>query len=428
MPTPLEHLGDARAIARKKVPYLRKPVLSLIPKAREGLGTVACTDRYVLLYDPAAILEWSPTELATALAHEVSHILREHHKRIKRFPNPRKGNLAGDLAINPDLRAMGLSLPPGVAFPEQFGLPAGLALEEYYERLPDDDDGGGGEGSEGQDTEGEGWGTEGQPGKKGRFGAGHCGSCAGNPVENEPEGEGVGRTDAEIERIKRETGQAVKDYIARKGQGSVPGSWGVWADAVLGQEKLPWQAILAKKVKRAIAFRPGSNAWSYSWHNRRQASVGYGPGKPILPGCKAKVPHVAVVIDTSGSMGPKDIQDAVNETFGILKSVGADVEFVACDAGVQAVAKINAASAKTLTKHMRGGGGTDFRPIFAEFEKRPERRRPEVLIYLTDGGGYAPDREPPGMRVVWTLIGKHRCTPLLASGGNVTWGEILEVD
>jgi predicted metal-dependent peptidase len=84
---------------------------------------------------------------------------------------------------------------------------------------------------------------------------------------------------------------------------------------------------------------------------------------------------------------------------------------------------------KQLLDGLRGGGGTDFRPVFDELSK--VRPRPDVLIFITDGGGWAPELPPPGIKVIWLLVGSHKMKPLRPTGGtyeSITWGDMIEVD
>jgi predicted metal-dependent peptidase len=51
---------------------------------------------------------------------------------------------------------------------------------------------------------------------------------------------------------------------------------------------------------------------------------------------------------------------------------------------------------------IHGGGGTDFRPAFdAAMKLRP---RPDIIVYLTDGDGTAPEAAPAGVVVVWCVV------------------------
>ncbi|HEM61895.1 MAG TPA: hypothetical protein ENO24_06360, partial [Chloroflexi bacterium] len=62
-------------------PYLATAVLSMLPVEAPGLGTLAVDHRWRVYYDPDVISRWPMQELAAALYHEVSHLLRDHHGR-----------------------------------------------------------------------------------------------------------------------------------------------------------------------------------------------------------------------------------------------------------------------------------------------------------------------------------------------------------
>jgi predicted metal-dependent peptidase len=152
--------------------------------------------------------------------------------------------------------------------------------------------------------------------------------------------------------------------------------------------------------------------------------VGTGPGAPILPSPFAPQVEVAVVVDTSGSMGRKEMEAALAELDGILRSVRGEVRVVSCDAEVQKAGKVTRAA--DAAKLLKGGGGTDFVPAFDHLV----RHRPGVTIVVTDGHGPAPDDEPRWTDTVWLLVGKDTRTPYPASrpfGGDVQWGEVIKV-
>ena len=63
-----------------------------------------------------------------------------------------------------------------------------------------------------------------------------------------------------------------------------------------------------------------------------------------------------------------------------------------------------------------GGGGTDFRPVFDLIKLGNET--PEILLYLTDGYGTAPQNNP-NFPVIWGVI----------EGGikPAPWGKEIEI-
>lgn len=111
----------------------------------------------------------------------------------------------------------------------------------------------------------------------------------------------------------------------------------------------------------------------------------------VLPSLRRPLPRVAVVIDTSGSMGEAEIAAALGEVTGVLREVGVRgnrVTVLACDADVQAVSRVTATGQITLG----GGGGTDMRVGIAAALAGPER--PSVVVVLTDGLTPWPDETP----------------------------------
>ena len=51
----------------------------------------------------------------------------------------------------------------------------------------------------------------------------------------------------------------------------------------------------------------------------------------------------------------------------------------------------------------QGGGGTDFQPFFEILKNNEKKYRQGVSIYLTDGYGYFPEKEPL-IPVLWVVV------------------------
>lgn len=392
-------LAAGRLIARRRAPYFRSILLSFESRPAPGLGTVGCTKRGILMYDPEFVAKLTPDQMGGLWIHECMHRLQKHQERCG-ARDQKTFNMAGDLTINPMVLDMGLQLPDGDnagLYPDKYGWERGLTADEYYDKLrqlpPDEKD------------------APEQPGA----GAGWCGSCAGNPLPNEPP-DGEGRGDAELERINRQTAEAIREHASQK-RGTMPAELGRWADDILKPPKIPWSTKLARAIRASCGWRDGAVQHRYDGPGRRQAGIGYGPGKPVMPRLRAPTPAVAVVIDTSGSMGQKELTIALREANGALRAIGADIDFVSCDARVHGLGRIKRIEqAAALCK---GGGGTDFRPAFEALERR--KPKPEVVIFATDGFGPAPELPPRGMKTIWLLIGEGAQRPC-------NWGEAIVVD
>lgn len=412
--TPREKLAAGRLMAKERATYFRAALFALIPREMPGLGTVAVTEHGILMWDPQALSQWTVPQIAGALIHEVGHLLRDHAARGRKMAptDPRGWNMAGDAEINDDLKEGGWELPfewytPGAEkkedgkfciLPACFGCKDGLTAEEYYHNIPKKMKGNKGQGAAG-------------------VGTGRCGSAGGNPVEGEPkDGKGMdGRSEAEIKRMQREVAEAIHEEAA-KGRGTVPGGWVRWAGEHMKPPKVRWQDELARECRSAIAYRPGAIDYRYDRPTRRQGALGYGVGHPVLPCMRSPIPKVAFVIDTSGSMGTEEMTSALREGQGVLAAVGAQITFISIDADVHAVKQVR--RWREIANNLKGGGGTDFRPAFEQLMKG--NPRPDVVIFVTDGCGPAPEVQPP-FKVIWLLVGQYKQRPC-------TWGRFIEIN
>jgi predicted metal-dependent peptidase len=122
----------------------------------------------------------------------------------------------------------------------------------------------------------------------------------------------------------------------------------------------------------------------------------------ITPGKKGYGAELVVIgVDTSGSIGPSELNTFIAEVGGVLNDVKPRrIVVIGCDAQVTQVDEVATLDElQSLSrKGIKGGGGTDFRPVFDYVEKHD--LRPETLIFLTDMMGSFP-RDKPGYPVVW---------------------------
>lgn len=406
-------LAAGRFLAKKRMPYFSAALYSLIPrpvpKMMETMGAaMGVTPNCVMIYDPEYIEKnWTIDDVEFGLLHEISHVLRGHSKVVEQNGfDPRMFNLAADAAINDDLMAAGCKPLPSDMLPSKIQdpqtmkpMPEGLTEHAYYNALKQMK-------------------NPPQPVPGARPGSGMCGGAAGNPLPGEEayggggqgnrpqQGQGSqsqdgGRSEIEIERIKKQVARDIQNH-ASKGHGSVPGGWQIWADQEVKPPKVRWQDKLRRVVRGAIGHRAGMLDYTYRRPSRRQSALGYGDGVPILPSMTAPAPRITVAFDTSGSMSSSDLARAGAELRGILGQTNTPVNLISCDAEVHGGPR-QVKTWKEAMNSLKGGGGTDFGPIFKEVEKmRPAQ---DIVIVLTDGGGPAP-ATPPKAQVVWVLIGK----------------------
>ncbi|MFF4947981.1 VWA-like domain-containing protein [Streptomyces chattanoogensis] len=362
----------ARYRAASDRPYLASALYALTIVARAEVRTMA-VDRHWRCYVSPAFVDATPVaELAGVWVHEAAHLLRDHHGRADRLSAAdqrdwHRVNVAQDCEINDDLLADGLRLPAGRMEPRLFGLPEGQLFEAYLGRLPPD------------------------------VQAPDCGSGAhGRPGPWElPGSAGPARLgEVEAQALRRHTAEAMRAH--RRARGTLPAGWQRWAEEVL-EPTVDWRQALSGAVREAAAWAGGAVDYTYRRPSRRTPAL----RGVVLPSLRRPLPRVAVVIDTSGSMGDAELGAALAEVTGVLREVGVRgnrVTVLACDADVHAVSRVTATEQITLG----GGGGTDMRVGIAS--ALAARDRPNIVVVLTDGYTPWPD-EVPSCRLVAALIG-----------------------
>jgi predicted metal-dependent peptidase len=110
--------------------------------------------------------------------------------------------------------------------------------------------------------------------------------------------------------------------------------------------------------------------------------------------------HVAVAVDTSGSIDNGQIQVFLSEVQSILLAYPhLDCQLYYADAELHGP---YALTAYTSLPTPIGGGGTDFRPFFTKLAQENSPWAITVAVYLTDGYGFFPSEAPP-FPVLWVV-------------------------
>jgi len=386
----LTKLQAARYTLARSHPYLSAALWAVrvieVPGMLEATGVRIGVDEYWrLYYDPDVVEGWSTQEMAGVLYHEICHLLRDHAGRARdqnvTGDAKETWNIAADMEINDDLDYV---LPSRKVMPADCGFPSGLLAEQYYRMLLDKKTTGAtsaniNSASANIDPTG--------------VGSGRCGSCAHGVPEDWENSEEEGMSPAHASLLRRKVANDIKAI------GSAPGDWKRWADEVL-DPKVDWRTLLAACIRRAIAIRAGVSDYSYCRPSRRQHVF----PDVVLPSMVQQEVEVAVVIDTSGSMGDDDLGQAMAETRSILRTCGASGATVLCaDADVSSAQRVFDPDKIKLI----GGGGTDMRVGIAKaLELHP---RPDVIIVLTDGYTPWPERRPAA-DVIVCLVGKYHAS------------------
>ena len=375
----LDALAKAREIVRLKAPYFATGIYRLKPVQCEGVPTMGVDSNLRLYYNPSFISKTKPFELASVLVHELLHILDRHHARANQMgvcdqKSAHLWNIAADIALHPLLVAGDWKISNHLKA-SMFGFPSGRTVEEYYRMLQ----------KEKPDTP-----------KEVCMSPGHgtCGSCATGIQEPWEQEQEPHSSVADQEVLRSSVSRAIEAH--QKSAGSIPGSYQIFSDYEFTKPKIRWQSIFSSAVRSGV-HGPGKVDFSRSRPSRRQQST----PKVIRPALVQPYPHVAVVVDTSGSMDDSDLAEAMSEVKGILRAAGVSegVTVLPCDTVVYEVQKVwNPKQIK-----LEGRGGTDMgEGLYAAAKLK---QKPSVVVVMTDGGTPWPKRKPVKCPVIILLMG-----------------------
>jgi predicted metal-dependent peptidase len=373
------------------------------------------TNGKVILYNPAFVDSLTPVELQGALAHEVLHCALGHHCR-RGTRDRRVWNQAADYAINPIIIKNGLALPEGVLNDLQY---TDLSAEEIYSRLLNNDSGGGSstqspqpnpsgssqQQSAFQPATGPGGSSNGAPQPSPWTGNSQShgidkgtGGDDNNPtpdpwsigeVLDATDDSGDPASEAETARQKHEWNIAAEQAVRSSNMcGHQPAD----VDRRLRESresKQDWRAILRDFVAATI---PSDYRWSPP--NRRFVASGL-----YLPSVHREgVGQIVIGVDTSGSIGDEELKQFAGEITAISDQAKPEaIHVVYCDAAVNGTQEFGPSEPVVL--EAKGGGGTDFRPVFQWVEANGIS--PVCLIYLTDLCCYDYPSPPPSYPVLW---------------------------
>jgi len=174
-----------------------------------------------------------------------------------------------------------------------------------------------------------------------------------------------------------------------------------------------WQSVL----RRFIDDAAGTPDFTWSRPNRR-----YLPMDIVLPSTRFEgIAHLAVAVDTSGSINAKVLQRFASEINGAFGDGIIDkITVVYCDAEVHNHQTFERGDDIRLDP--QGGGGTRFAPAFAWLRENAQDAR--AIIFFTDL--YCHDFGPePDVPVLWGVYGDSRNFDELV--GNTPFGEAISV-
>jgi len=203
--------------------------------------------------------------------------------------------------------------------------------------------------------------------------------CIGNhgrPSGSQLLNEGVERDDGEEdeESIEREVNRRIADaYNAARGAGKVPEELERLVNELL-KPKVDWRAIIRKDLSGFLGSK-----YRYSWKRMSKKQPGLLPGRKRV-GSKG---DALILVDTSGSIGERELQQFVTEAFAVAKAAGRDVLVIPWDARAYEPIEIKRnEDVKNVKVRLKGGGGTVILPALKAAERymRPTTK----VVILSD--------------------------------------------
>jgi predicted metal-dependent peptidase len=380
-------LGDVkRGILRltDKYPLHAALLERMRPCASPTVGTMgvsASGEGVRLAFDPEFVLGLPSEQLGGVLLHEVHHTLFKH-LTIDRsaYPDEWALTVALELSVNEFVKE---PLPEGAITLEQFPtFPPLESFDERYRRLAKIKKRVPVESLDNHDV----WSEQ----DAGRLGAGEASRAVDDLVHEAA---------ADAGGLPEELQDALSKGVGKQA-GDVPGS-GVQVLAGDRPGRLDWRRLLRRYVGQVLEVRP-----VYHRPPRRFPElIGILPGRHR----RASRPRVMAVLDTSGSISPAELEAFDGELARIARRH--PVHVVECDCTIHRNYRY-----RGRLGQVEGGGGTDFRPALEPGFLR--RLRADLVVYLTDGYGPAPDK-PPYVPVIWCLT---------ANGTEpASWGRVVRM-
>ncbi|ADR37734.1 hypothetical protein Ocepr_2286 (plasmid) [Oceanithermus profundus DSM 14977] len=387
MPDPL--VEEARWRVLEALPFFSRLVLHMPVVATTKVPVLAVDQHGRLYYNPESFAALEEEERAGVVLHEVLHLALRHFDRAAEAGvgpgDAYHWNLAADLEVNP-IAQRTFRLPAGAYLPSQIGLPPEGVAEEYYALLkrPDAPQEADGSAQEEHGTdEGEEGGLPMGPGSSSSAADGQA-----RPWELAPD-------DPEHPGLLNPLVDVLIEESAREYQNSFQSGYGpfshkalvAWAERILAPPQVDWRTRLRRWVQNEVG-RSSGGADDYTFQRLRNR------GRLLLPRTEARKPRLALVIDTSASMGQEDFDQVLAEVKGILRAAD-DVHYFAVDAAVTAQGRLR--SLRRL--ELRGGGATD---MGAGIRAALEAGYRSIVV-LTDGGTGWPRGPERGERVMTVL-------------------------
>jgi len=326
-----ELLSNAKiGLLAKGSVFLSTILFSLKQSFSEEVPT-AGTDGSNIIFNPKFFKDLSHEERVGLIAHEVWHVAFMHMLRLG-DRDPEVWNWAGDFVINLLLREAGFKLPENGLIDDQY---KNMSTEQVYDILMENN--------------------------------------FSNSAENDLDlifGSKLSKEEEQaLENNMKEilVRATTKSKISGEDSGSIPQELTRIIDDLINP-KLPWNILL----QRFLNDRAKND---YSWARPNKKFM----PEIILPSMyNESLGHIAIAIDTSGSLGKAELTEILSEIDHIHKTFKPEkLTIIGCDYIIHDIYEVE--SDQNISEFtFKGNGGTAFEPVFKYLKDIPT----QALIYF----------------------------------------------
>lgn len=365
-------LTKAKSQLTVKHPYFGMLASRLKHEPNETINAYASNGKR-FLYNPDFLQRCSLEEIQFILTNCVMHHVLAHQQRRLN----RKGalwQLATDFAINNILEQNGLHIPQGANYNSEFKK---MYAEEIYDYLKEE------------------------------FYSGV--DAFDDAIQNDiPENIQIGDSQEKDDSKAFANTDAIEEDLDPQNESNWEYAASVAQEVAQRKSAMPsGMQRLAKKVKSTGVD------WRFELYNaiNRHMRNNYAfmpPNKKhiwrgvALPSLSSDTLSLCVAVDTSGSINDELLSAFMEEFKVIMQNFPAvKIELIIADAKVHAHYTFQ--GGEKMDFPLKGGGGTDYRPVFDYIDANLPMST--MLLYFTDGDGWFP-KYPPSYEVLWALSRK----------------------
>ena len=364
-----EKLSRAKARLLVQNPYFGTLASRLEFKQNDNLHAFL-SDGKIFEYNDEYIQDLDLDEIGFALSNAAMHAVLAHENRQKKRMSW-LWQLATDHAINAMLIENGLDAPFGVNYESRFD---GMYAEEIYAILKDEIKNEEFDDNEENDTDFNEENKQHNSEEK-----------APDSVVDEHKKSSQQEVDTENRAIDEESWQKNLEESSEKFKNELPDGIERFYEREVA--KVDWRSELYNAIDR------------HYYHDY----VLIPPSKKLLymgtylPSLSSNMLRIVVAIDSSGSVDEELLGLFIAEFESILVSFSSfEVDLVICDDKIRST--MHFSSGDKLEYELKGGGATDFRPVFELIEN--EFYEAQLLLYFTDLEGKFP-QEQPLIETIW---------------------------